>query len=65
MLMAGQADDTAISPIDGSTASSPEVLFVEARTPTERELIRRWAATTHPHAQLMFRMSCPAACFTV
>jgi glycerol-3-phosphate O-acyltransferase len=52
-MAAGQAENTAISPIDGPTAPGPEVLFVEARTATERELIRRWAATTHPHAQLM------------
>jgi hypothetical protein len=52
-MAAGQAKNIAITPIDGPTAPSPEVLFVEARTPTERELIRRWAATTHPYAQLM------------
>jgi glycerol-3-phosphate O-acyltransferase len=52
-MAAEQAKNIAITPIDGPTAPSPEVLFVEARTPTERELIRRWAATTHPYAQLM------------
>jgi len=52
-MAAGQAENAGITPIDGPTAPTPEVLLVEARTPTERELIRRWAATTHPHAQLM------------
>jgi glycerol-3-phosphate O-acyltransferase len=45
--------DTIIGPIDAPTATSPEVLVVEACTPTERDLISRWAAATHPHAPVL------------
>jgi hypothetical protein len=47
-MAAEQAKNIAIAP-DWPTAPSPEV----ARTPAERELIRRWAAMTNPYAQLI------------
>jgi len=45
---------TTISSNGPSAATGdPEVLLVDARTRTERELIARWASDAHPHAQVI------------
>jgi glycerol-3-phosphate O-acyltransferase len=45
---------TTIASNGGATElNDPEVLLVDARTRTERELISRWAAGTHPNAQVI------------
>ena len=37
------------------TAVDPVVLLVDARTPTEHELVARWARETHPGAPIIER----------